>query len=92
MLITLVNGGAIVDFRSKTDGSTAMHRAVTKNSIEGKVMGVESLTFSYPLNQDILQNWLFHLNISIIGYSGNKIIKTWIQISHHYWFCFFLKY
>lgn len=35
MLITLVNGGAIVDFRSKTDGSTAMHRAVTKNSIEG---------------------------------------------------------
>ena len=44
MLITLVNGGAIVDFRSKTDGSTAMHRAVTKNSIEGKVMGVKSLT------------------------------------------------
>ena len=31
MLITIVNGGGIVDFRSKTDGSTAMHRAVTKN-------------------------------------------------------------
>ena len=31
----LVNGGAIVDFRHKNDGSTAMHRAVTKNSIEG---------------------------------------------------------
>ena len=66
MLITLVNGGAIVDFRSKTDGSTAMHRAVTKNSIEGKVMGVKSLTFCYPLIQDILQNWLFHMIISII--------------------------
>ena len=46
MLITLVNGGAIVDFRSKTDGSTAMHRAVTKNSIEGKVMGSKASTFA----------------------------------------------
>ena len=76
MLITLVNGGAIVDFRSKTDGSTAMHRAVTKNSIEGKVLGVESHTFCYPLIQDTLQNWLFHLNISIMRYSSNKMIKT----------------
>ena len=32
--LALVNGGAIVDFRHKNDGSTAMHRAVTKNSIE----------------------------------------------------------
>ena len=75
MLITLVNGGAIVDFRSKTDGSTAMHRAVTKNSIEGKVMEVESLTFCYPLIQDILQNWLFHLRISIIGYDKEKWLR-----------------
>ena len=55
MLITLVNGGAIVDFRSKTDGSTAMHRAVTKNSIEGKVMEVKSLTLILlPFNSKYL--------------------------------------
>ena len=35
MLISLINGGAIIDFRSKVDGSTSMHKAVVKNSIEG---------------------------------------------------------
>ena len=34
MLIALVNGGAIVDFRNKTDGSTALHRTVAKSNIE----------------------------------------------------------
>lgn len=34
MLISLVNGGGIVDFRSKVDGSTSMHKAVMKNNIE----------------------------------------------------------
>jgi ankyrin repeat protein len=33
MLIALVNGGSIVDFRTK-DGSTALHRAVVKNNAE----------------------------------------------------------
>ena len=33
MLISLVNGGAIVDFRTK-DGSTALHRAVVRNNAE----------------------------------------------------------
>ena len=33
MLISLVNGGSIVDYRTK-DGSTAMHRAVAKNNAE----------------------------------------------------------
>ncbi|KAL4704109.1 hypothetical protein ACJJTC_016367 [Scirpophaga incertulas] len=33
VLIALVNGGALLDFRTK-DGSTAMHRAVEKNSLE----------------------------------------------------------
>ncbi|XP_061706547.1 SH3 and multiple ankyrin repeat domains protein 3 isoform X2 [Cydia pomonella] len=33
VLIALVNGGALLDYRTK-DGSTAMHRAVEKNSLE----------------------------------------------------------
>ena len=33
MVMALVNGGAILDFRTK-DGSTAMHRAVTTNNVE----------------------------------------------------------
>ena len=33
MVMALVNGGAILDFRTK-DGSTAMHRAVATNNIE----------------------------------------------------------
>lgn len=33
ILIALVNGGALLDYRTK-DGSTAMHRAVEKNSLE----------------------------------------------------------
>lgn len=33
LLIALVNGGAIMDYRAK-DGSTPMHRAVEKNSLE----------------------------------------------------------
>ena len=33
MVMALVNGGAILDFRTK-DGSTAMHRAVSTNNIE----------------------------------------------------------
>lgn len=33
VLIALVNGGALLDYRNK-DGSTAMHRAVEKNSLE----------------------------------------------------------
>ena len=33
MVMALVNGGAILDFRTK-DGSTAMHRAVGTNNIE----------------------------------------------------------
>ena len=33
MVMALVNGGAILDFRTK-DGSTAMHRAVVSNNIE----------------------------------------------------------
>ena len=33
LLIALVNGGAILDYRAK-DGSTALHRAVEKNSLE----------------------------------------------------------
>lgn len=33
VLKALVNGGALLDFRTK-DGSTAMHRAVEKNSLE----------------------------------------------------------
>jgi len=33
VLIALVNGGAIVDFRAK-DGSTALHKAVMKNNLE----------------------------------------------------------
>ncbi|XP_041973455.1 SH3 and multiple ankyrin repeat domains protein 3 isoform X2 [Aricia agestis] len=33
VLISLVNGGALLDYRTK-DGSTAMHRAVEKNSLE----------------------------------------------------------
>ena len=33
MLISLVNGGAIVDYRTK-DGSTSMHKAVLKNNAE----------------------------------------------------------
>ncbi|KAG6461745.1 hypothetical protein O3G_MSEX012818 [Manduca sexta] len=33
LLIALVNGGALLDYRTK-DGSTAMHRAVEKNSLE----------------------------------------------------------
>lgn len=32
-MIALVNGGAIIDYRTK-DGTTAMHRAVTKNNAE----------------------------------------------------------
>ena len=34
MVMALVNGGAIVDFRNRLDGSTALHRAVTRNNIE----------------------------------------------------------
>ena len=34
LIMALVNGGAIVDFRAKLDGSTCIHRAVTKNNIE----------------------------------------------------------
>ena len=34
MVISLVNGGAIVDFRNKLDGSTALHRTVAKSNIE----------------------------------------------------------
>jgi SH3/ankyrin repeat-containing protein len=34
MLIALVNGGGIVDFRNRADGSTAVHKAVIKNNIE----------------------------------------------------------
>lgn len=33
VLIALVNGGALLDYRTK-DGSTALHRAVEKNSLE----------------------------------------------------------
>ncbi|XP_050561190.1 SH3 and multiple ankyrin repeat domains protein 2 isoform X5 [Spodoptera frugiperda] len=33
VLIALVNGGALLDYRTK-DGSTAMHRAIEKNSLE----------------------------------------------------------
>ena len=33
MVMALVNGGAILDFRTR-DGSTAMHRAVTTNNLE----------------------------------------------------------
>ena len=33
MLIALVNGGAIVDYRTK-DGSTAIHKSVAKNNSE----------------------------------------------------------
>ena len=33
MLIALVNGGAIVDYRTK-DGSTAVHKSVAKNNSE----------------------------------------------------------
>ncbi|XP_045488227.1 SH3 and multiple ankyrin repeat domains protein 3 isoform X5 [Pieris rapae] len=33
ILIALVNGGALLDYRTK-DGSTSMHRAVEKNSLE----------------------------------------------------------
>ncbi|XP_037870896.1 SH3 and multiple ankyrin repeat domains protein 3 isoform X3 [Bombyx mori] len=33
ILIALVNGGALLDYRTR-DGSTAMHRAVEKNSLE----------------------------------------------------------
>jgi hypothetical protein len=33
MLISLVNGGSIVDFRTK-DGSTALHKAVVRNNAE----------------------------------------------------------
>lgn len=33
LLIALVNGGAILDYRAK-DGSTALHRAVEKNCLE----------------------------------------------------------
>ncbi|CAH2063716.1 unnamed protein product, partial [Iphiclides podalirius] len=33
VLIALVNGGALIDYRTK-DGSTALHRAVEKNSLE----------------------------------------------------------
>ena len=33
MVMALVNGGAILDFRTK-DGSTAMHRAVATNNVE----------------------------------------------------------
>lgn len=33
VLMALVNGGALLDFRTK-DGSTAMHRAVEHNSLE----------------------------------------------------------
>lgn len=33
VLIALVNGGALLDYRTK-DGSTAMHRAVEKNSLD----------------------------------------------------------
>ena len=34
MCMSLVNGGAIVDFRNKLDGSTALHRTVSKSNIE----------------------------------------------------------
>ncbi|XP_039746375.1 SH3 and multiple ankyrin repeat domains protein 3 isoform X3 [Pararge aegeria] len=34
VLIALVNGGALLDYRTK-DGTTAIHRAVEKNSLEG---------------------------------------------------------
>ena len=34
MCMSLVNGGAIVDFRNKLDGSTALHRTVAKSNIE----------------------------------------------------------
>ncbi len=33
MIMSLVNGGALVDFRSR-DGSTAVHRAVARNNAE----------------------------------------------------------
>ncbi len=33
MIMALVNGGALVDFRDK-DGATAMHRAVARNNVK----------------------------------------------------------
>ena len=55
MVISLVNGGAIVDFRNKLDGSTALHRTVAKSNIEslqtlldlGKVFFFQTLNY-YP--------------------------------------------
>lgn len=34
LLIALVNGGALLDFRARKDGATAVHRAVAANNAE----------------------------------------------------------
>ena len=53
MCMSLVNGGAIVDFRNKLDGSTALHRTVAKSNIEAlqTLLDLGMLYVKYNLNQ-----------------------------------------
>ena len=52
MCMSLVNGGAIVDFRNKLDGSTALHRTVAKSNIEAlqTLLDLGMLYVKYNLN------------------------------------------
>ena len=62
MVISLVNGGAIVDFRNKLDGSTALHRTVAKSNIESlqTLLDLGKIFFFFLIITHLLK-WLLEL-------------------------------
>ena len=72
MLLALVNGGALLDYRTK-DGTTAMHRAVQADNYEA----VKTLLGKLCLSTEPLIYWdyniLFYTSIDDVLIPGNAL-------------------
>ena len=68
MVISLVNGGAIVDFRNKLDGSTALHRTVAKSNIESLQTLLDLGKVFFFSNFELLPtSWNGFLNLYVVN-------------------------
>ena len=68
MVISLVNGGAIVDFRNKLDGSTALHRTVAKSNIESLQTLLDLGKVFFFSNFELLPtSWNGFLNLCVVN-------------------------